>query len=630
MRSAFHALHQHFAHPKSKVWAVVRQILGWVSLALYPLACLLLLDYCNFKALLPALTRTAERLMFQWTDHRLHVIFSLLALYGLALILLLILRRAWAVAASLGAVSLICAAVNYLKILLNGMPFLPVDVAMAKNPGEMLSFVSVPLPRLFWIGAVLLLLWTVILALWGLKLPGKWFATVPVGAVLLGLVLVFCWSTDRSERLLHRFDMSLFDNALQTSNYTANGFIGGFTVNLMSMHITTPEGYSQDVLRSILSGAEPAAQTGEDFDVILVLAESFFDLRKLPGTAFSENPLPNYDAILAADNCFSGEIVTIAHGGGTVNTEFRILTGLDPDGLIPAGGVPYNYISGEVPGFVSNYRDAGYRTLGLHLYNLNFYNRKQVYPLLGFEAFHGVDDVVEAGIPFSFTRNYVADVTTEAAIEYYMDQAEADGVPVFLFAITIENHQPYGENPNNTITVTAEGLDEQFLLPLTTYAQGVKDADQMLGALRDYIDARQRPTVLVWFGDHLPSLGDSHRPYVELGYYDGTASGESLLTAFSTPFLVYSNRPLEQGLFTSKSDNRISELYLMECVAASTGFSQSGYMRLLEDQMQVLPVYNRNLAMEDTLTPAQREIISARQLLTYDRMLGKRYSLETP
>ena len=48
--------------------------------------------YTQVKALLPALTRTAERLMFQWTDHRLHVIFSLLALYGLALILLLLLR----------------------------------------------------------------------------------------------------------------------------------------------------------------------------------------------------------------------------------------------------------------------------------------------------------------------------------------------------------------------------------------------------------------------------------------------------------------------------------------------------------------------------------------------------------
>ena len=204
MRSVLQAIYQHFSRPKSRGWAVARQILGWCSLALYPLACLLLLEYCNYKALMPMLPRVIERLEFQWTEHHAQAVFALLVIYGVFLLLLLLLRRAWAAAAGLGALSLICAFVNYLKIMLNGLPFLPGDIALARNPGEMISFISVPMPRLFWIGALLLVLWTVVLALWRLKLPGKWYTTVPAAAAALLAVLVLFGNSGRAEKILNR------------------------------------------------------------------------------------------------------------------------------------------------------------------------------------------------------------------------------------------------------------------------------------------------------------------------------------------------------------------------------------------------------------------------------------------
>jgi phosphoglycerol transferase MdoB-like AlkP superfamily enzyme len=443
-------------------------------------------------------------------------------------------------------------------------------------------------------------------------------------AVCLAVSVGVCSYPDQ---LLAAFDMSLFDCSKQIDNYTCNGFTGGFALNLMSLRVEKPQGYSQETVEALLDDRDEVASNEDyaDYDVILVLSESFFDLRELEGVTYSEDLLTNYDAMRASENCYSGTLYTTAIGGGTVRPEFHILTGLTTD-VLPTGAVPYTYVNHEVESYVSNYKDAGYNTVALHLYDESFYSRNKGYPYIGFDQFLGLSDV-QAELEVSFTRNYATDASTEQAIEYYLEQAGENGNPTFLFAVTIENHQPYGENENNTVTVTADGLDDTALQALTTYAQGVKDADEMLGALKEYIDNRERPTILVWYGDHKPTLGEVHTPYEALGFYDSQdQSTENRMAMYSTPFLVYSNRTLDQGLFTSKSDNQISDSYLLECVAVSSGFQQTPYMTLLGEMVEELPVYNMRLNMDDSLTESQSALVQAQKIITYDRLIGKRYS----
>ena len=68
------------------------------------------------------------------------------------------------------------------------------------------------------------------------------------------------------------------------------------------------------------------------------------------------------------------------------------------------------------------------------------------------------------------------------------------------------------------IKVTSPDLSEPALTALTTYTQGLYDADQMLGDLAGWIDQRERPTVLQFFGDHLPTLGPNYMAYNETGF----------------------------------------------------------------------------------------------------------------
>ena len=96
---------------------------------------------------------------------------------------------------------------------------------------------------------------------------------------------------------------------------------------------------------------------------------------------------------------------------------------------------------------------------------------------------------------------------------------------------------------------------------------------------------------------------------------------------YATPFLIYSNRKLDSGLFSGHKDNRISDYNLLNAVALSTGFSRTPYMNLLLDFYDATPIYNVRLGMEvtDAIAPFAR----AMEHITYDRVFGKNYSAQS-
>lgn len=590
------------------------RLLGWFSLPFFPLFCLFIMDYMNYGGHLTSLIPF-------WEKHPGSALFECLVVLLLFLVLTLVLRRTWLSALLFGALSLVCAYINYMKAALNGDNFFPQDLAMASHAGELTSFISGSVPRWFWLGAAAVLLWVLGLWLLAISLPRFFFWRWSAAALLVLYAYTLTCTNTKTEALLNRFGMSTIDSALQSSNYAANGFVGAFTINVLSLHVSPPEGYTQQAMEALLAGypAVPAAPDAEQFDVVVVLSESFFDPRILPGVTFSENPLVNYDRLLADPNCFSGMLYTTALGGGTVRPEFGILTGLTTD-YMPDVATPYWYVTEELPTYVSNYKDAGYTTLALHPYDKKFYSRNTAYPCLGFDAFYGEEDMCGL-VDVISKRGYVADQSTTQAIQLLMDQQEG---PAFLFVITMENHQPYNALPEEDVHIQVDcpALSEASLTALTTYTQGLYDADQMLGELASWIDGRERPSALVFFGDHLPTLGANYLAYNETGFVDtsdGTSS-EERQKLYSTPFLIYSNRELEGGLLDSRTGNQISDYNLLNTLARSTGMARTPYMELLADFYEAAPFYNIRLNLPADGAAAQ--FTKAMKLVTYDRVMG--------
>ena len=247
---------------------------------------------------------------------------------------------------------------------------------------------------------------------------------------------------------------------------------------------------------------------------------------------------------------------------------------------------------------------------------------------MGFDEFHGQEAITNT-VFAEYKRGFVTDESTLRAIQHYMGGEEQ---PVFLFAITMQNHQPFdGIDPSlMQVEVTSDRLSDPALTALTTYTQGLYDADRMLGQLAEWIDKRERPTVLVFFGDHLPTLGSNYLAYNESGLFDSRdgLTQEECLTMYATPFVIYSNRTLDPGLFSGHRDNVISDYNLLNAVAVSTGFSSTPYMQLLREFYQVTPIYNVRLGMERTQTIDR--FARVMELITYDRIFGENYTVSVP
>ena len=71
----------------------------------------------------------------------------------------------------------------------------------------------------------------------------------------------------------------------------------------------------------------------------------------------------------------------------------------------------------------------------------------------------------------TYKRGYTTDESFEALIEQELDRSEQ---PTFLFAITMQNHQPFSALPEEEITlnVSSDCLSQENLDAVTTYSPG--------------------------------------------------------------------------------------------------------------------------------------------------------------
>lgn len=248
-------------------------------------------------------------------------------------------------------------------------------------------------------------------------------------------------------------------------------------------------------------------------DIVVVQSESFFDPRILRGFAGTDLT-PNLDRL--ATRGASGALHVPTFGGGTIRTEFEVLTGLSLR-YFDTLQFPYLQLNHQqVPGMVRALADRGYVTTALHGNDPAFWNRTAAFKALGFRHF-----VSQAAFPAGAPTDgqYMADRAMTDAIAANLKDS---GPPQFVFAISIEAHGPYDVDPADTAARDAiavpPGLAPKDRVELRNYLYHLRHADAELGRLADLLARRQRPTLLLFYGDHLPGLADSYRA---LGFTDG-------------------------------------------------------------------------------------------------------------
>jgi len=441
------------------------------------------------------------------------------------------------------------------------------------------------------------------------------FFKFEIKKVIIRLVLIF---VSLIILLLPYLNSHFFDQILTKTNIVFNtwddrencrldGVLLSFIYDEKFLNFDQPTDYSQAKINQIYSNLPslremPRSGRAEDLkpNVIVIMSESFWDAAQLSGIKYSDDPIKD-----VRPDIKSG-FVSPSFGGETANVEFELLTGLS-NYFLPNGSYPYTqYIKKDMPSLFTLFKDQGYNTTAIHPYSSSFYNRANVYKDLGVDKFTNLDNssgYVNAG-PFVSDQSFTTKV---------IDQLNSSDNPQFIWALSIQNHTPYEANRFSTHPITFQSsLNSTEQATLQSYVDGINLSNQSYTFLKQELSKSNKPTIILFFGDHLPFLG------ADFDIYKTNFEVTDETKMHTTPLAVWSNYKNDINLPKSISPPFLSLEILKS--ANITPKYQFAYLNSLISSGTVL-----NQKLTNQFTPEQ---LNNYKLIQYDLIFGKQYAIK--
>ena len=523
---------------------------------------------------------------------------------------------------------------NTLKIEYRTEPVIPSDITLLKESLNAAGEYGLELkPGILLLIAATVLACILLAVLFKSSMP-KWYlriagVLIPV-AVLTACIFTIYADKDYYEALPNTVTVEGQQISVSKSNvpqvFNTFGFPYCFLHNVKLYPIEKPEGYSAAEARS-WEESEPETEAAEawDVDIVIVMGEAFTDLAEEAAFTYTEeeSPLWAYHQVADSDQAVSGHIVVSNFGAGTANTEFDVMTGMQTNtiALSNSNTSAFRCVKRDVDSLARIYTGAGSAAWFMHPGYNWFYNRCNVYSHFGVEDQTFVDAFDQSAFDGSYVRDLSLLEYAEEALEQHSDSAQ------FAWVTTIENHQAYYtakySDPVTEVLQTELTLSDEATESLTVYCYGVRHTSEMLLQLTEYLNSRERPTLLVFFGDHRPTLGADYAYYREIGSEVGLDETlEQQLYKFETPFVIWGNTALCSSYDFSAAvealdlpeNHVISSSYLGSLVYELTGRSGSScWWDYLCEARRILPVNHQTFfvtadgTLTDTLTEEEAE-----------------------
>lgn len=424
---------------------------------------------------------------------------------------------------------------------------------------------------------------------------------------LVGFALVICAGFATSQLSDH------FPNLANA--YNDYGFPYCFGLSVVDKGVDRPLEYGEELITDILEElpprdeeppvmGEPAPQAP---NIIFVQLESFFDVKYMEGVTFSEDPIPTFTML--KEQYPSGLFTVPVIGAGTVNTEFEVLTGMRVADF-GAGEYPFRSIMTDTTCETIAYDllASGYRTHAIHNHEGSFYLRNDVYKNVGFESFTSIEYFEN---PTFNENNWAHDALLTDEILYILNSTEESD---FVFAVSVQGHGKYPDEyiPAKDDILITEGLEDESVRSHYNYfINQLNEMDAFISALYEAVMAMEEDTVLVFYGDHLPSIARDE--------------GVSLSTSdFETEYIVISNyetpAPLEdKPLFAYQLFPTV-----MEMIGNDEGIMNRFHRAYREDPeyLTVLAaleydvLYGKRMAYGDTEYPVMESMVMGSRPIT--------------
>ena len=352
------------------------------------------------------------------------------------------------------------------------------------------------------VGAVAVVIWVVSMWRRGGQYTGKMHRFLALVAICVwGAVYSFVANAAVENRVVSTY----FGNIAFA--YEDYGLPYCFMASLFNTGINEPNDYSEETIARISKDGEitrnESDEPEEDLpNILFVQLESYFDVEEAEFFTTSKDACPNLHEMY--DKYSSGYFKVPSVGAGTANTEFEVLTGMNLRYFGP-GEYPYKTILKETPceSAATALEALGYGTHALHNNGGNFYSRARVFNNMGFDSFTSKEfmNILQ------LTENGWS--KDDILIDHIVDALDSTRQQDFVFTISVQGHGDYPEekvieNPE----ITVEGIEDEALKnKWEYYVNQVYEMDKFAGDLVDAVEKRGEPTVVVFYGDHLPTMG---------------------------------------------------------------------------------------------------------------------------
>lgn len=303
---------------------------------------------------------------------------------------------------------------------------------------------------------------------------------------------------------------SYFANIAQ--GYADYGFVYGFSTSVVGRGMSKPDDYTKQTIDAIETQVDASKEkttvTAENEpNIICILLESFIDPYEVNFLQMSEDPIPTFHSL--EQNFSTGYLTVPVVGAGTANTEFEVLTGMNIQ-YFGTGEYPYKTVlkSADCPSvesIASDLSSIGYGTHVVHNNTATFYSRNNAFSKMGFDTFTSKElmNITEYTPSGSWPTDKVLVNETVKAMDATEGQSD------FVYTITVGSHGDYPtekiiENPEIQVTGAAtEESNNQW----EYYVNMIHNTDNFIAELIDAVNRRGEDTIIVMFGDHLPTMG---------------------------------------------------------------------------------------------------------------------------
>jgi phosphoglycerol transferase MdoB-like AlkP superfamily enzyme len=553
--------------------------------------------------------------MITWSyKHLLELLFNEWIVISLLLLFIAMIGRTriayWVISGILLALALI----SGVKLKILGVPLTPWDIVLAGEASDMVKYISNILSFKILI-ILLLFLAASYFLLYRTTLFSKKVALKERGILaVIAIAMLSAVYTDLPLPIQKwcGIKASVWN---QVENTKTNGYALATFLNTKSMFTDKREGYDDKAVEAIVSNSPKPIKAGDPNNpvkpnVIVVLSEAFWDPTVIKGVEFSRDPIPFFHKLQQTGT--SGTMLSPQYGGGTANVEFEVLTG-NSMRFLPQGSIAYNqFLTNEVDSLASIYARQGYTSTAVSPFYNWYFNSNKIYKYFGFSKYIPIEYFKP-----NYSGPYIADSEVAANIIHATDQSDG---PDFVFANTMENHFHFfpGKFPKNTFDVTGN-MSPSSQGMLETLAQGISASDKMLKELVEYYEKKGEPTIIAFWGDHLPALGDDYATYIDTKYISGKDDPDFLKKMYSVPLVVWNNFDHERKDTLNISPSFLGP-YLIE-LSKQQGSYYTDYLSQLSKKIPVIPPKDHYEAMH-----INEQDLKDYETLQYDIIFGDRHA----